>query len=112
MAASQNSENAVAGMSKLLREIDRHSCKLASLTKAIDQLEATQGQQITRSQTLLDRAQGDNRGSLRLLALGFLNCLSVQTPFLLLSRIFIRGSKERVEHEVTHSASFGLRKLD
>ena len=31
-AASLNSENAIAGMAKLLREIDRHSSKLASLT--------------------------------------------------------------------------------
>jgi hypothetical protein len=81
MAASQNSENAIAGISKLLREIDRHSCKLASLTKAINQLETTQGQQITRSQTLLDRAQGDNRGSPRLLALGFLVVFTVGVVF-------------------------------
>lgn len=71
-AASQNSENTIAGMSKLLREIDHHSSKLASLNKVIDQLEITQGQQIARSQAALDRAQGDNRGFPRLLALGLL----------------------------------------
>ncbi|WPZ28508.1 hypothetical protein T8A63_12805 [Sulfitobacter sp. OXR-159] len=38
-AASQNSEHAVAGMAKLLREIDRHSIKLASLTRAVEKLD-------------------------------------------------------------------------
>ncbi|MBO9429679.1 hypothetical protein [Sulfitobacter sp. R18_1] len=41
-AASQNSEHAVAGMAKLLREIDRHSLKLAKLTKAFEELQAVQ----------------------------------------------------------------------
>lgn len=45
-AASQNSENSVAGMSKLLREIDRHSIKIASLTETIDQLAYKQEQQV------------------------------------------------------------------
>ena len=80
-AASLNSENAVAGMAKLLREIDRHSSKLVSLTKTIDQLETTQGQQIDRSQTVLDRAQGDNRGSPRLLALGLLAVFAAGVAF-------------------------------
>lgn len=81
MAASQNSENAVAGISKLLREIDHHSSRLANLNKAIDQLETTQGQQITRSQALLDRVQDENRGSPRLLALGFLAVFAVGVAF-------------------------------
>ena len=71
-AASQNSENAVAGMSKLLREMDRHSCKLSSLVKTIENFSATQDQQFALSQSIIDRAQGDNRGFPRLLALGFL----------------------------------------
>lgn len=81
MAASQNSENAVARISKLLREIDRHSSRLTNLNKAIDQLETTQGQQITCNQALLDRAQGDNRGFPRLLALGFLVAFAVGVAF-------------------------------
>ncbi|MEO9514520.1 MAG: hypothetical protein ABJH20_22645 [Rhizobiaceae bacterium] len=34
-AASQNTENSMAGMSKLLREIDRHSTKIARLTESV-----------------------------------------------------------------------------
>ncbi|WP_243445126.1 hypothetical protein [Phaeobacter italicus] len=59
-------------MSKLLREIDRHSNNLASLTKAIDQLAAAQNQQVAHSKAVLNRAQGDNRHSWRLPALGLL----------------------------------------
>lgn len=80
-AASQNSENAVAGAAKLLREIDRHSSRLASLTKAIDQLATMQSQQIARSQAALNRAQGDNRGSPRLLALGLLTAFAGGVAF-------------------------------
>lgn len=71
-AASKNSEHAVAGMAKLLREIDRHSNKIASLTKTIDQLGATHRQQVARTRTALDCAQGNNRVFPRLLALGLL----------------------------------------
>ena len=80
-AASQNSENAVAGMSKLLREIGHHSNKLASLTKNIDQLTATQGQQVAHSKAVLDRAQGDNRHSWRLPALGLLVVFALGVAF-------------------------------
>ncbi|EDZ46500.1 hypothetical protein RBY4I_1715 [Rhodobacterales bacterium Y4I] len=80
-AASQNSENAVAGMSKLLREIDRHSSSLASLTKAIDQVAATQAQEVARSKANLDHAQGDNRHSWRLPALGLLATFAVGVVF-------------------------------
>jgi hypothetical protein len=76
-AASQNSENAVAGMSKLLREIDRHSNNLASLTKIIDHLAATQGQQVAHSKAAFNRAQGDNHRSWRLPALGLLAVFAV-----------------------------------
>ncbi len=41
-AASQNSEHAVAGMAKLLREIDRHSIKVVGLAKAVQELQAVQ----------------------------------------------------------------------
>ncbi len=80
-AASQNSENAVAGMSKLLREIDRHSNNLASLTETIDQLVATQGQQVALSKAVLNRAQGDNRHSWRLPALGLFAVFAVGVAF-------------------------------
>ncbi|MDG1334586.1 MAG: hypothetical protein P8P53_00850 [Tateyamaria sp.] len=68
-------------MSKLLREIDRHSCKLSGLTKAIEQLKATQEQQIARSQAAFNRAQSDNRGSPRLLALGLLTAFAGGVAF-------------------------------
>ncbi|MDB2579290.1 hypothetical protein N9Y00_09715 [Tateyamaria sp.] len=81
IAASQNSENAVAGMSKLLREIDHHSNKLASLTKTIDQLAATQEQQVAHSKAAHNRAQSDNRHSWRLPALGLLAVFAVGVAF-------------------------------
>lgn len=80
-AASRNSENAVAGMSKLLREIGQHSNKLANLTKTIDQLSATQEQQVAQSKAILNRAQGDNRHSWRLPALGLLVVFAVGVAF-------------------------------
>ncbi|MEQ3679890.1 hypothetical protein [Pseudophaeobacter sp.] len=76
-AASQNSENSVAGMSKLLREIDRHSIKIASLTETIDQLAYKQEQQVAASKAALNHAQGDNRHSWRLPALGLLAVFAV-----------------------------------
>lgn len=71
-AASQNSERAVAGMVKLLREIDRHSDKIVGLTKATDRLSATQENQVARSQAVLDLTQSGDRGYPRLLALSYL----------------------------------------
>lgn len=81
MAASQNSENAVAGMSKLLRAIDHHSNKFATLSKGIDQLAIIQEQQVAHSKAVLNRAQGDNRHSWRLPALGLLVVLAVGVAF-------------------------------
>ncbi|EAQ46600.1 hypothetical protein MED193_15432 [Roseobacter sp. MED193] len=80
-AASQNSENAVAGLSKLLRVIDHHSNKLANLTKAINQLEATQKHQVNHSKSTLERTQGENRHSWRLPALGLLAVFAVGVVF-------------------------------
>jgi ABC-type transporter Mla subunit MlaD len=80
-AASQNSENAVAGMSKLLREIDRHSNEIARLTKAIDQAAATRAQQVARSKANLDHAQGDSHHSWRQPALGLLAIFAVGVGF-------------------------------
>ncbi|WP_171091286.1 hypothetical protein [Ruegeria sp. HKCCD9179] len=80
-AASQNSENAVAGMSKLLREIDRHSSKLSSLTKIIDRLADAQDQQVAHTKAAFNRAQGDNRHSCRLPALGLLAAFAVGVVF-------------------------------
>ncbi|WP_132860538.1 hypothetical protein [Shimia isoporae] len=71
-AASQNSENAVAGMSKLLRAIDRHSSNLADLSKRIDKAVDLQAQQIAGSKAVLNRTQADNHRSWRPIALGYL----------------------------------------
>lgn len=71
-AASRNSEHAVAGMAKLLRELDRYYGKLSSLTSAIDKLEGNLTQKIAHTQTALNRDRGDSRPSWRLPALGLL----------------------------------------
>ncbi|WP_170593065.1 hypothetical protein [Ruegeria arenilitoris] len=80
-AASQSSENAVAGMSKLLREIDRHSSKIAGLTETIDQLAAKWEQQVAPSQAVLKKTEGDNRHSWRLPALVWLAGFAVGAAF-------------------------------
>jgi hypothetical protein len=80
-AASQNSENSVAGMSKLLREMERHSIKIARLTETIDQLGYTQEQQVTASKAALNRTLGDNRHSWRMPALGLLVVFAVGVAF-------------------------------
>ncbi|MAE90447.1 MAG: hypothetical protein CMI67_12790 [Pelagibaca sp.] len=71
-AASQNSEHAVAGMAKLLREIDRHSSRLSNLTGTIEKLEAIHAEQISQIRAALNCVKGDSRPSLRLPALGLL----------------------------------------
>lgn len=80
-AASQNSEHTLAGMSKLLREADRLSLKISSLTTEVEKIEAGHAQQTLACKALLKRAQGDNRASPRLLALGFLAAFAVGVGF-------------------------------
>ncbi|SHI33876.1 hypothetical protein SAMN05444404_0027 [Ruegeria lacuscaerulensis ITI-1157] len=80
-AASQNSEHAVAGMAKLLREIDRLSSRQSKLTDTIASLESTLAQQIAQTKAALNRAQGDNRHSRRLPALGLFAVFAVGVAF-------------------------------
>ncbi|SFF11631.1 hypothetical protein SAMN04488523_11914 [Sulfitobacter brevis] len=72
MAASLNSENAVAGMTKLLREIDHHSSKLKALTITVSLLEEQQTQQIVQSKAVLQQILEASRFSPRLIAFGLL----------------------------------------
>lgn len=71
-AASQNSEHAVAGMAKLLREIDRHSVKLGSQTRSIERLAALLEEQAARSRVVRTRTQPTVPRPSRLLASGFI----------------------------------------
>ncbi len=80
-AASQNSENSVAGMAKLLREIDRHSISQGKLTKAVQELEARQSKQLAAIQARLNSAQGDSRPFWRLPLLGLLAVFVVGVVF-------------------------------
>lgn len=80
-AASSNSENAVAGMVRLLEEIGHHSSDIATLTKAVNLLGAQQSQLIAQSQAALDSVQDHNLGSPRLIALGLLILFAVGVAF-------------------------------
>ena len=80
-AASSNSENAVAGMVRLLEEIGHHSSDLATLTKAVNLLGEQQSQQIVHSKAALDLAQDHNPGSPRLVSWELLILFAVGVAF-------------------------------
>jgi len=80
-SASLNSENAVAGMTKLLREINHHSSKLKTLTIAVNQLEGQQKQQMAQSATVLHQVLNPSQFSPRLIALGLFALFAAGVAF-------------------------------
>jgi hypothetical protein len=70
MAASQNSENAVAGMAKLLREIDQNSRRISKVSSTITDLETALNFQTELLKAQRNQPQAASPHSLRNLALG------------------------------------------
>ena len=80
-AASPNSENAVAGMTTLLQEMNRHSSIMKGLTIAVNKLEDQQAQQMVQSKVVLNQLSEDDQPPTRFIPLGLLALFVVGVAF-------------------------------